>query len=70
MSIYVTDPDQKQAFLSALEENGKDWEAIASTINRPIEVCQESFDSLKVELKKEEAKYKKVVMGTGTYKIS
>ncbi|CAG9784706.1 unnamed protein product [Diatraea saccharalis] len=59
------DPDQKQAFLSALEENGKDWEAIASTINRPIEVCQESFNSLKIKLKKEEAKYKKVVMGTG-----
>ncbi|KAH9642298.1 hypothetical protein HF086_009662 [Spodoptera exigua] len=65
MSIYVTDPDQKQAFLNALEENGKDWEAIASTINKPIEVCQESFDSLQVELKKEEVKYKKVVMGTG-----
>ncbi|CAH0695509.1 unnamed protein product [Spodoptera exigua] len=63
--MLLKDPDQKQAFLNALEENGKDWEAIASTINKPIEVCQESFDSLQVELKKEEVKYKKVVMGTG-----
>lgn len=39
-------------FLNALEESGKDWNAISTLTEMSIEVCQSSFLELEKEVKK------------------
>ncbi|XP_048479668.1 uncharacterized protein LOC125491413 isoform X1 [Plutella xylostella] len=57
--------DSGKDLINAVEEHGEDWEEISSTMNQPIEVCRNSFENLKKQLKKEDTQRKSVIMGTG-----
>ncbi|CAG4969767.1 unnamed protein product [Colias eurytheme] len=38
--MLIKDPIHRDALVSAIEENGKNWEEVAVTVKQPIEVCQ------------------------------
>ncbi|XP_045506258.1 uncharacterized protein LOC123702526 [Colias croceus] len=63
--MLIKDPIHRDALVSAIEENGKNWEEVAVTVKQPIEVCQKGFDELVKECKKEDNKAKKAILGTG-----
>lgn len=65
--LYFLLPDRKEMhWYWHLKINGKDWEKVGLSINAPAEVCQDSFIELQKQSQKDEKKFKKLVLGTGT----
>ncbi|CAH1640750.1 unnamed protein product [Spodoptera littoralis] len=67
--MLLVDPAQRNVLIQSIEDNGKDWNAVASTSqsttwNDP-ELCEKGFEELTKEMQRNENNHKRHLMGTG-----